>query len=279
MGTNSGNTAKNSIARCYATGSVTAVSSRSATDVYSFATGGFVGFADGTDISECYAVGSVNATGTGSVPVSAGGFAGYLGRSTTAEQAKASVTNCYALGNVLGDSASGAVYAGGLVGYANIGAGTDPAGKIQYNFAGGEVTAQSKGSSANVYAGGIVGYNNTGILKYNTAFGGVVTATGGTVSNQKANRICYSEGAGELSENYALKTMRVRTGDTYASPNTPTPVSESSNSNDPHGASAIGDDFRIQIFWQSDLGFSSAVWDLSGVWSRGYPVLKNVVGQ
>ncbi|GHV94887.1 hypothetical protein AGMMS50293_12070 [Spirochaetia bacterium] len=299
MSTNN-NTAKNSIAGCYATGSVTAVNSYSTTTVYYFAAGGLVGFADATDISECYAAGSVNATGTGSAPVSAGGLVGYLGQTSTTpaiaiEQAKSSITNCYALGNVLADSASGAVHAGGLVGYVNIAAGeTDAAGKIERNFAGGAVTAQSPGSTNTLYSGGVVGYKANGTLSNNAFISREsqpvrITAKGGNARN--IGRIFGASAGTDPADNFALKTTYLGDDASYYvyAPDYKIAASDITASGK-NGLDKTDSQFRTATTWtnavSSDgLGFDAVsasnpegVWNMAGV-MRGYPVLTGAGGQ
>jgi hypothetical protein len=282
-------TAKNSILRCYAAGSVTAVNGSSSTDKYRFAAGGLVGFAEATDISECYAAGSVNAVGTSAAPVSAGGLVGYLGDSAErgdlyhtptelqallAEQRKAGVTESYALGNVLGDSASGTVYSGGLVGYMSISTGgTYTAGKIEHNFAVGSITAQSSGSGV-IYAGGVVGYKALGTLENNAGRGERITVKGGAAS-RAAGRIFGASAGGAPANNYSLKTTYLGTTANYYDYAPPYAIAVSSDAADKDGFDKTDTQFRTAAMWTTapvgGLGFGTA-WNMAGV-MRGYPKL------
>jgi hypothetical protein len=277
----------NSIARCYATGAVSAVNRSNLPTANAFSTGGLVGSADATNISECYATGAVSAQkSNGTARVNAGGLAGFLGRYNSAVSdvytatERSSVTNCYALGNVFADnpnSAVAGVYAGGLVGYAQIASGgaNPDAGKVAYNFATGSVRAQSAGSGI-IYAGGIVGYKASGDLTHNAALGDSVTATGG--NDRYVARVYARPTSGGGSANYAVDSMRIEKSSAYdATYIAPDDEAVSDNGTSQHGARANGSTFRNPAFWTTTLGFGSAEWNFGSVVSRGHPALKNVV--
>jgi hypothetical protein len=241
------------ITDCYA---LTDVSSTGSAAQY---TGGLVGNAAGGTISRCYAGGSVHAVSSDySGSFYTGGLVGTASGT--------SISDSYALGDVLADKTNtftAAVLAGGFVGNFSTG------GTIEHCFAAGTVTAQSAGSGA-LFAGGLVANaGSSTTLQHNAVFGGMVTVIGSGTSN--IGRV-YGAAGGTTSDNYALKTTRLYTNTT---PN----ISFPNIHTDKDGADAIGDDFRTSVFWNTDLGFPSSAWDFSNVWSRGYPVLKNVGGQ
>jgi hypothetical protein len=130
-----GNATNNStISRCYAAGSVRAVSTA---DGVTFYTGGLVGNVANTSVSDSYALGNVLADKTaGNGAVNAGGLAGNF--STTGRI----IERCFSAGTVTARSAgSGIIYAGGLV--AQGGTGTI----LKNNAAlGASVTAQGPGT-------------------------------------------------------------------------------------------------------------------------------------
>ncbi len=96
------------ITNCYATGDVSASSTRS-----SAYAGGLVGYNSNSTITNCYATGDVSATSSSSAY--AGGLVGgnYAGGLIGINYS--TITNCYATGKVKSKS-SNAAYAGGLVG-------------------------------------------------------------------------------------------------------------------------------------------------------------------
>jgi hypothetical protein len=288
----------NSINRCYASGAVSAFNKSNSSTANIFFTGGLVGAADGTNISECYATGAVSAQKSGgAAPVNAGGLVGFLGGSNTDPDRgnamkRSSITDCYALGDVFADnptSANAAVYAGGLVGYAQIT--SDPAdGKIANNFAAGSVTAQSASSSA-VYAGGIAGYLESGALSNNaavtrsTASGGMtkITLKGGGSTTGLGRVYGGAPSSGPtFSGNRALDAMYLgKTADyyDYSPPYAVVSAADDADATSKEGQDVSIADLRTSVFWDTGgIGFDSAYWNFNGV-ARGYPALKNAGGQ
>ena len=102
--------------------------------------GGVVGFQVGGTITGCSSSATVNAGGV------AGGIAGET-------NSGASLTACYATGDVTG-SGSGTIYAGGVTG-------TNDYGTLTACYATGSVTGSGSGT---IYAGGVTGSNDSGTL-------------------------------------------------------------------------------------------------------------------
>jgi hypothetical protein len=257
----------NSVTRSYATGAVYAE-----TSFYGYA-GGLVGRAANLDISESYASGAVtlrkNASSNADA-VYAGGLAGFLGH-TSADygQQLSSITNCYALGNVLADNPAGgaaAVYAGGLAGYVQ----TDAAKTVQYNFAGGAVTAQSAGNGA-VYAGGVAGYKQSGVFSHNAAFGEKITVKGG--GTRYKGRIYADLAGAAASANHALNAMYLGDDASYYVYAPAYAVAASTDAASANGYDATFTAFRETSLWQTTLGFTAPCWNFAGL-ARGYPHLS-----
>jgi hypothetical protein len=244
----------NSIEKCYATGNITTVTSES-----SF-TGGLAGYSDNTTIKESWASGSV--TARGSPGISGGIYAGGLAGTSTGNS---KIENCYTLGDVLADDpySAAVVYASGLVG--SLGSTTSG---VYRSFARGSVTAQTNSVSA-VYAGGLVGQRVSGDIENCVALGETVTAKG---SGTKAAARIYGYPAGDIGENnHALDVMYLETWDAYRN-GTATPVMPTSDPAGPHGADAGSGTLGTAGFWTGTMGFSTSVWNMSGV-ARGYPRL------
>jgi hypothetical protein len=286
------------IINCYATGNVNVVSTNTSTaeNAGAFVVGGLLGMALSAEISESWASGKVSAWRTTNGRIFAGGLVGSLGAYHTQEaqhdHLRSSISDCYALGDVLADnsydgaSSATQVYAGGLAGNVYI----DSNNKIEHSFAAGSVTAQSFGTGATVYAGGVMGYKWTaaGALSNTAALGAAVTVAGGN-STRSAKRVYAYMSGGAGSRNFALKTMRTGTSAAYnGTPSFSTPTSSDDTSQ--HGKDASINDIRKADFWLDTAGLSfnyasggltgiSNVWDFAGIAGRGYPLLANAGGQ
>ncbi|MEZ4916051.1 MAG: GLUG motif-containing protein [Chitinophagales bacterium] len=152
------------ITNCYATGTV---------EVSLNYAGGLIGYASNTTILNCYSECTVNNIGTG--PSYLGGL---IGRNL------GSITNSYATGNINGsnNASNGSNFVGGFVGYSH--ASTATPSPINNCYASGNVTGNStvggfmgycKSPIANCYAlGGVVG---------NMTVGGFVGNSWGTINN------------------------------------------------------------------------------------------------
>lgn len=135
---------------CSVSGSV----SISGTNSYA---GGVVGFQFGGSITGCSSSATVNAG------ILAGGVAG-------STDSGASLTGCYATGNVTVES-SGSGTSGGVVGR------NGASSTLQACYATGSVTCSGSGT---IYAGGVTGTNNGGTLTACYHANGTVSATNGT---------------------------------------------------------------------------------------------------
>jgi hypothetical protein len=253
--------------RCWAAGDINAQGAGH------FIAGGLVGFAKSVEISESWAGGDVNAQTMGNTSsVYAGGLAGELGAG------RASIDNCYALGNVLVNknatvgSQNYYTCAGGLAGHAtNI-------GSIGHSFTAGSVTAQSSFTAANsdVFAGGVVGLKREGTgatLSHTAALGAKIVAA--NVNNNKYNvgRVYDDNQTGSVTANYALNSMLTGTGtyDAYIPGSIPTANIGKTAMN---GASVGLGEVRTRTFWEYTLDFNASIWDFSYLVGRGYPQLS-----
>jgi len=229
-----------------------------------------VGAANYTDTTASWASGSVTATRNQAGNIFAGGLIG----STTG----GSITNCYALGDVLANStnsASGnAIRVGGIVGMSNV------ACNVQYNFATGSVIGQTDGSSS-IYAGGIVGYiyDTSSAIQNNAALGASVTAKG-SGSTIIASRVIGAASNG--SQNYAIDTMKTGTANSYTGTPSMSTVTNGTGETTPQGESTSLSSFRkIDIWIDSDkLGFNltssgstTKIWNFNNLSGEGYPRL------
>ena len=219
----------------------------------------------------------------------AGGFAGRVDY--------ADISNCYALGKVVGDNKNGTrnVYTGGLAGEAHNSI-------IKNSFAGGVVEAHTNGSY-NAFAGGLVGNFILGsTLSKCAALGASVTATTSSGFSQTAKTGRVYGGDSEspssppaASANYAWDGIVRQESSTYKDSNftsageTP-PATDNASGKD--GKDATIDNFRSAAFWLNSDGLSfnyigggmggiTKVWDFSGVAGagRGYPILAGLEGQ
>jgi hypothetical protein len=285
-----------SIIGCYATGKVNAVNNYDGSSK-DFTTGGLIGNGVGAAITQCWAGGDVIAQkgSTGDVPVIIGGLVGYLGYPGSSPSQAASITDCYALGNVIADNPNSSnaaeVYAGGLVGYAQIAAGTPTgSGVISKSFATGNVTARNASGSAGAWAGGIAGYVDSGTLENCVAaalnqngqevkitakggsnryasrvYGGMTTPSGTplnpSVSNNYANSMLYT--GTDASYNVYAPAVAVVGG---------TPLADSAE-----GAHATNTNLRSSTWWTGTAGFG-ATWNLGSVGYK-WPLLVGVGGQ
>ena len=318
------------ISQCYATGNVSAVNHSNPIPtvieptprLLLFAAGGLVGLAARVEIRESYATGNVSARrgSGGNVSVMTGGLVGFLGYYTGTFSTVSSITDCYALGNVSADNPNSAstanIYAGGLVGYAQITADTRPvdtdpdlysanAGYIQRSFAGGSVTAQNASSGAGVWTGGVTGYIVSGGLLNTAATGrnreggrSSVSAQGGadngTTIRRLAGRIFGEyKGAAPAAPSFNYANAAIFTGTDssyYAYPPNFTTVVTNGNSEPAaatsHGADTTNALFSGSAFWtgtqllfnSEDNGGNTSAWDFGSV-SQGWPVLANVGGE
>jgi hypothetical protein len=269
IGNTHGAVAEIIITRCWSTGNVSAI--RSGGEQEAFSTGGLVGAVVNTHIKNSWASGSVNAqTNNFDVTVSIGGLVGNAN--------VGSITNCYALGNVMGDitnnNSGREVYAGGLVGQV---ASVD----VQYNFAAGSINARTNGSYE-ARAGGVVGYIYSGNVKNNVALGASVTAIGSSIYSKSAARIYGNPTTAPVSgtsNNYAKSSMRTGTGDDYnaiyLTTNTHGESGTGIGDTQPHGDTVEDSIFYSQNIWKSTsyLGFSEEVWNFNSVTGKGYPRL------
>jgi hypothetical protein len=264
--------------------------------------GGFVGQFynhDGfsTVMEGCYATGAVSAYGGGALY--AGGLIGASQISTTNPAGTNSVTRSYATGAVYAETSStgyagglvgwagnvdisesyatGAVtlrkksssnnivYAGGLAGYVQI----DAAKTVQYNFAGGAVTAQSADTGA-VGAGGVAGYKASGGFSNNAAFGEKITVKGSGTNSK--GRIYAGLAGTAASANHALNAMYLGEASSYYACEPVYAVAASTDAASANGYDAAFTAFRETSFWQT-LGFPVARWNFAGL-ARGYPYLS-----
>jgi hypothetical protein len=282
------------ISQCYATGDVNAVSSALDTEYITgriFAIGGLVGLALGTEIRESWAGGEVTAQRTTNDMIYAGGLVGNLGDYTGSDSVvypnRSSISDCYARGDVLADKSAtgtGNVYAGALVGQVYIGSSYT----IEHSFALGSVTAQSAGTAdhpidpditSKVYAGGVIGNKTVGgALSHCATLGAKIVATGGSTRN--AARV-YAASAGTApANNYAVKTMKTETSNTYKGTlDINTPDSSDSASQNGKNVADDGTGLRYWYFWNYDLRFNPSLWNFADVTTRGYPLLTNTGGQ
>lgn len=151
----------------------------------------------------CRADGDVSLTGTGtttsSVPLCAGGIAGYNGSNDNSPY-KIDIYACQATGDVTvthtGTKAVNA-YAGGLVGY------NERMGDLEYSYARGTATATTGGNIPG-FAGAIVGYNS-GTSTVRKCFGAGAGGKGTSGLEAKNDNIAYNTTPlkGEIKETVA----------------------------------------------------------------------------
>jgi hypothetical protein len=258
------------IKQCYAAGDVNAVNDQTGTA--RFHAGGLVGIAISVEISESWAGGDVNAQTTGRTSsVYADGLVGEL------NTARASIDNCYALGNVLVNrnatigNQNFYVAAGGLAGHAtNI-------GSIQHSFTAGSVTAQSSHVKGDIYAGGVVGLKRHGTgdtLSHTAALGAKIVAAknNDVYGDPYTGRVYALNQSGTVTANYALNSMLTGAGtyDQYVPGTIPVAnIGEAAV----NGASVGLGEVRTRPFWETTLGFDPNIWNFSYLVSRGYPIL------
>jgi hypothetical protein len=264
--------AESQIIWCYATGDVSAVSNNpnSSGSGGAFAVGGLAGLVLGSDVSESWAGGAVHALRTTAGPVTAGGLVGYLGGYTGNNNERSSISDCYALGNVLAGKShtgTGLVAAGGLVGAAR----NQTSRTIKRSFAAGSVIAQSASASTSVDAGGVIGRKEQGgALSDTAALGAKIAVTGG--SARSAGRVYGYNAGAAAANNYALNS--ILTGDNASyDVYVPGAVVSSSDATAKDGKDAGIGEVRLRTFWETTLGFTAAAWDFGGVVGRGYPKL------
>jgi len=272
--------ATNTISQCYATGNVTAWNNAAGSSSdFGFRVGGLVGLAIATKIEKCYATGNVTANkiSAGTMPVVAGGLVGFLGCWTSSGTSQnSSVTDCYATGDVTADNPNlnivADVYAGGLVGYAQIAAGNS----VISSFASGTVSAKNNASAANAWAGGVVGRKASGQLSKCVAAGRPgktvsVSAQGGSARN--VGRV-YGQNTGGTApaNNYANNAIFTGTGALYFDNLSLAIVSTTPTAADPDGETKTNADLSGQLFWGTTLGFFTSVWNFGSV-AQGYPKL------
>jgi hypothetical protein len=231
--------------------------------------GGFASYIQSDDIIDsCYTAGNITVTIDGNGDTCIGGLVGLsLG----------TITNCYALGNIVVDKSGGSgsnICAGGLIG-------VNQNGSISNCFNTGQVIAQSA-TTSQINTGGIVGlyYGRfylpgnipiiTGKIENTAALGVSITAKS---SNKSIGRIYGSIDVSDAkgSNNYALNTMVIAEG-AYDSI-TPAIRPAVSNANDSNGQDTASSTFLNQAFWNKTLDFSNAYWNFSRVAIEGYPRL------
>ena len=152
----------------------------------------------------CRADGDVSLTGTGattfSVPLCAGGIAGYNGSNDNDRSYRIDIYACQATGDVTvthtGTKAVNA-YAGGLVGYNSV------LGDLEYSYARGTATATTGGNIPGS-AGAIVGYSS-GTSTVRKCFGAGAGGKGTSGLEAKEHNIAYNMAPlkGEIKETVA----------------------------------------------------------------------------
>ena len=216
--------------------------------------GGFVGDLDAS-LSKCFATAEVEAQGYESF---AGGLAGRTGPWDTTTSA--SISSCYATGDVYSKSTGEWAYAGGLIGKTNnlsgfiehcfaqgnvysTGPGQTFAGgligimqrlsgsiTIQYCYARGSVSAISSNATRYTCVGGLVGNRQGGSIQYCVAVGARVTGINTTPPPSDppltnyfgVSRILGTFASGSQSSNRAIDTMIIGWLNPYTS--NPNPV-------------------------------------------------------
>jgi hypothetical protein len=147
--------------------------------------GGFAGQAVQADISDCSSTAAVSvpAAHTGTAAIRIGGFAGQLG---SLGGASASITDCYATGDVISYGAGSVHYTGGFFGYSYMNTADSNTAKVTLSccYATGNVTAVNRYSSISAYAfatGGFAGLADATAIGECYATGAVsATGTAGT---------------------------------------------------------------------------------------------------
>jgi len=258
--------------------------------------GGLIGSLAGTNssIEKCYATGTVSVVTESknkdsllqsdyhSESPSVGGLVGRLNATI-----KGTINDSYALGNVtLSDSGTfSPAAAGGLVGY-------NQGGLISNCFSVGTISAQSKNTQ--VFSGGIVGFSQ-GTIQKTVALGASVTARGPVTytplatnedpspSPESGRNVGRIYAANNGTNNYAIDTMKVGTGDYNPDPNVTVAgaiVSSDAGADTIHGESTLISSFISAAWWRTKLNFNPSVWDFSTPATyRGYPLLKGLSGQ
>ncbi len=185
----------NKIHKCYATGNVTTT-----TDL-SVLQGGLIGFlmnymTDAVSLSNCYSIGDVE-TSILSGTENSKYHSAYLGGLVGELMHEFSVENCYSISKV-SVTKDGEVYAGGLIGMATAGAGSDnvygnDGVKIINTYAMGDVSGTSIISESNI--GGFIGKRKyTMEIENNYIYDNqVVSVSSGTVSNKNNDGISCSK--------------------------------------------------------------------------------------
>jgi hypothetical protein len=191
--------------------------------------------------------------------------------------ANITISDSYALGNVLADktdsASSGNVHAGGLVGSFTTNGET-----IEHCFSAGTIRARSAGSGT-IYAGGLVAQGGSGtIARNNAVLGASVTVQG---SGTKQIGRVYGVAAGTTSNNHAVNTMLLFSDGVYNNPY-PSTVSPTVNVAGKDGANVTDSDLRSQTFWTTTtLGFTAGAsdWNFNSVYAKRHPALAGLGGQ
>ncbi|MCL2444291.1 MAG: hypothetical protein FWD13_12620 [Treponema sp.] len=274
--------------------------------------GGFIAQLEpAASINNCYATGNIRSVhnGNNGTDTNFSSFVGYC---------FGTIKNSYTLGNVFVDkqSGTGIVIAGGLVG--NLVFHNNIVGNISNSFSTGYVFGQSA-STVQVSASGLVGYFNLGgRISNSVALGARVIAATKTpvVGSAPARNVGRVAGLGpaDLSNNYAINSMTVGTGEyidgfadklldtsnsvqdlidiiTTAIPSAPvtSPIGATTiNGADVTVVGPAETNIRSTSFWLNTLRFNldgtgiggiANIWDFSVIESRGHPILRGLSGQ
>lgn len=231
-----------SITHCYSTANIFGFFS------YGY-TGGLVGANDyNSTISYCYATGYVNNNNGGAY---VGGLVGWN---------RATVTNCFATGNVVATGNN----TGGLIGFNT----TDltncyATGDVKGSIAGGLVGSQNEHSISNCYAtGNVMGATGTGGLVGRNFFGIIrnCLALNDTVCNSsiwyrtKTNRVVGENTSGTYYKNYAINSMVVENIDGI--------VSVTDGLNAESGAGKEIDTLKMLDFYTNVNNWNNGPWNI-----------------
>jgi hypothetical protein len=175
--------------------------------------------------------------------------------------------DCYTAGSITGASnctSAQTMYIGGM---------------FARNYSGGNVTVSrcyssmtldinrlTSGSSYPLVVGGLIGHLNTSVNTL-TSLVALNPSLTGTYPGTEVNigRILGRASAPHITGAYALDSMTLD----FNGPRVPT-----SSSTGIQGESTAAATLNTASFWTSTLGWSSDIWDFSGVANGGYPTLK-----
>ena len=277
----------NSIINSYATGNVKVTAEEGTAHLpYYYGcvnVGGLIGLSSG-NVNKCWAKGNVKVEreSDGVITIHAGGLIGTVEPSNIVK----TIRDCYALGDITIDHNSSGVVgllAGGLIGFNS----SNRSGSATFihpipifdSFAEGNVKIKSGSiwTPYSIAAGGIVGWTDNNIDNI-IALGKRITASrdGNATALFAAYRIL---GNGPVSRAYALDEMQIGTSTGgYNATVITNPVTNGNN----NGADVTLERTKEASFWTgagSTMGWSSDIWDTTGVEVRGYPLLRGVGGQ